>query len=102
MRYFLLVILFAIFPHSLFAATYTNPDGSTTRIDVPAELSPMVEKTLSGFIDSILPRDIVPLTEAPDGEANNPKNWEYDVKVKRIFSDTKMTSLLIEYYQYSG
>jgi hypothetical protein len=36
------------------------------------------------------------------GIAGDPHNWEYDIAVKKIYSDEYITSLLMTTYQYTG
>lgn len=106
MRKFLIFCFFfflgAIVVDTAAAQSYLNPDGSRVNIEIPAGLPTPVANTLDAKIKSYLPTDFEVVDFSGMGEGQNPANWEYDINVKKIYSNTGFTSLLMETYQFTG
>ena len=98
--FFLLVVTLTL--DSAAAQSYKNPDGSQVNIDIPVGLPTPVANTLDMKIKSYLPTDFEVVDFSGMGEGQNPANWEYDIHVKKIYSNTGFTSLLMETYQFTG
>lgn len=108
--FFLLISLSFFLP--AYSAEYTNSDGSITTITLPEWLSEVVSKTLDKEIQERLPTandtdsqltvQAMRMVSSDTGITNNPTNWEHTITVKKIYSDEKITSLVIHTYEYTG
>jgi hypothetical protein len=112
MRILLLVLIFIGFFLPSYASEYTNPDGSLTAISIPEWLSEPVSKTLNKEVQERLPTfdasekqlavQAMRATAVDTEPSIDTSNWEHTITVKKIFSDEKITSLVIHTYEYTG
>lgn len=99
-------------------SSYASTPDSRIHITLPTGLSSTVATTLQSEIESKMSKEILvpesisaksipvststPMMAMDTIDAIDPTNWEQTIDVTRVYSDTRITSLLITTYEYTG
>ena len=111
-KLFFIAILVNILNLTVYAADSISSTGNKVSLTIPQDLANTVVKTLNDEIEKRLPSDNTGTSEYEKKElvrtAVQPEDfidtthWEHTVTVKKIYSDAKITSLLMNTYEYMG
>lgn len=109
MRILSLFIILLISYIPTYAIEYTHEDGSHISVSLPSWVPDIVLHTIENTLEKILPskNTILPIpTTTPntnlESEHIDTTNWEHTITVKKIFTNNKISSLLINSYEYTG
>ncbi len=111
-KLFFITILVSISHLGIYAAESNTSTGDRVSLSIPQDLSHTVIKTLNDEIEKILPTEnsgtseniakAIPTMSVHSENIIDTTHWEHTVTVKKIYSDTKITSLLMTTYEYMG
>lgn len=92
-----------------YAIEYTHSDGSHITVTIPLWISDIAQKTVEVKIKELLPSEnsifLIPTTVPNltlESEYIDTKDWEHTIKVRKIYANNKVSSLLINTYEYTG
>lgn len=111
-KLFFITILVCIPNVNIFATSSLISTSDSVSLSIPQDLSNTVTKTLKDEIEKILPSENTGAseyskkelltTEVQPEDIIDTTRWEHTVTVKKIYSDSKITSLLMTTYEYMG
>ncbi len=109
--YIRILAIFALLAYSpLHALEYTHTDGTHISVDIPSSYNIAIQRTIESEIQKIFPptttTKIIEIARLDNSFLNledilETTDWEHSVKVKNIYSDDSITSILLTTYEYT-
>lgn len=109
LRIFAIIALLSFSPaHAL---EYIHNDGTPISVSIPKSLSLATQSTIKSEIQQMFPQKttskILEINQLDIDSLNLDEmldtfNWEHTINIKKLYSDSSITSVLITTYEYTG